>query len=699
MNCEIYVNGSKLDLFNDESINIKYIKKDAQDITKVFAPFSKGFSIPATPKNLQILNFFGDTSLIRSFNSASFDCKIYLHGILNKEGILKIENVKYKSGKIDLFNVSFNSKLTSLQEAIGKDNISDLGDYFVSWRPDVVRNSVQNTQGLPPFTWYTPLISLYRVWEYNSQEQFNDNIFFRSSNVWFEPRVIRADELRPAVNVVGLLNRIKEKYNLNFNIPLESRDELKKAFIWCNGENFGGGRRRLILNRNYSQNDFNSSNRAVVNTADSSIDVTKAANVYQIRYFLRFENVLLLDKEECNVKITLVDKNTGRDVVVQNAVFTNGRNDVIININYNSPYSASNFSFYTEIESSTPLMWESNSSAFTFFRFSTGSLSGSYTGNATSNLTGLHQINLLRAIPETSVIDFLKNLIKTFNISIFESSDNSGGLEWLTPVDVENQTQNFGFKELDYTPYVSKAEVEKKVLEEYNFYNFKHKESKYRSNVDFKNQFGVEYGQATFPTLRPEKSKEFVVETGFSIIPPVTVNGAPNFITAYGFTSDTPTVAEGRFRYTPNKDELTLLFNRGGKQLPSCGIQNVNASGILGVASISQYQETTPLGNGGVNDQTLLFSIGVFNGLEYTKSLFQTFYSGLIERLLNVNTLEHIYEFNLPNKELVFNQGQTIQPNGFRLQNKIIIQEEKFEVSEMDIDLTTGKAKAKLINI
>jgi hypothetical protein len=316
----------------------------------------------------------------------------------------------------------------------------------------------------------------------------------------------------------------------------------------------------------------------------------------------------------------------------------------------------------------------------------------------TSVATGLHQVNLLNAIPETKVIDFITSLIKTYNISIFESSANNGQLDFLTPTDINNQTQVFGFKEIDYTAFVSKLEVDKKVLDDYNFYNLKHKTSKYRSNIDFKNQFGIEYGQATFPAVKPPRAKEYLIETGFSIIPPVSINGLAQAITAYGFTADTPTAIGGNLRYTPNKEDLTLFYKLDAVGIPSIGCQNFNASGVLVNSNLGQYQPTSPLGNmsGGLS---FGFSILVYQDTEYNKTLYTEYYDEMISRMLDPNTLEHAYELTLPTKELVYSEGATIQPNGYRLQNQIIIQENRFEISEMDIDLTTGKAKAKLINL
>lgn len=707
-NCEIYVSTDneqfyKLDLFKDEKITLKFIKKDSQDLSKVFAPFSQGFSVPATPKNLQIFNHFGDVNLVRSFNSATFKCKIYLHGILNKVGELKIENLKYKNQKIETINVAFNSNLVSLKDTIGNDTLDTLSEQTIRWLPSDSYSTIRNATTLGELTYYTPLVSRYRVWNYSAEETtVNDNIHYKVGNSATGNRIIRTDELRPAVSVKSLFNLIKNKYNLNINLPLENRPEFANAYLWCNGENFKPETTKLILKKNYSQGGYNNNYRAVVNLTDSSIDVTKGVNARYIKYSLNFNGVLLLDnKPTASARIILVDKTTGERIGEQEFNFQNGNNNPVdVDIFYPSPRTASTFSFFTFIECDTPVMWGNNRSnlRFTIGTNIVGTLAnGSYTANVSSNETGLHYIKLLSALPETKISDFLASIFKTFNISIFESSDGSGALDFLTPTDLNNQSQIFAQSVKDYTAYVTKRDFDKKIISEVNYYNLKHKQPNYKSNIDFFNQFGKEYGQAMFPEVKPEKAKEYVIETNFSIIPPVSVNGLPSLITAYGFTNSF-TNEGGLFRYEPNKEDLTLFYKQEPQGVNSLSCQNLNSSGVLINDNLSRYQPSSPLGDGGAASINYGFSILTYQSVNYERTLYIEYYEELVQRMLNVNTLEHSFELTLPTRELVSSQGVTIQPNGFRLQNEVIIQEQKYEISEMDIDLTTGQTKAKLLN-
>jgi hypothetical protein len=47
---DLYVNGFRLDLFDDEEITINLSVQNVQDISKVFTDFTQGFTVPASPR-------------------------------------------------------------------------------------------------------------------------------------------------------------------------------------------------------------------------------------------------------------------------------------------------------------------------------------------------------------------------------------------------------------------------------------------------------------------------------------------------------------------------------------------------------------------------------------------------------------------------------------------------------------------------
>ena len=696
---EIYVSRddvtyTKLDLYKNEKITIKYLRKDTQNLAKVSAPFSQGFSIEATPKNCQALGYFGNTDINRSAGSNILKCKIYIDGFLNNIGVFKIEGVKYKARKMSSFNVSFNSNILSIKDRMADDTLQDLSSAVIPWSPDNVYNRLKTvgtvTADGVDVKYYCPLISNNRVLSYSTTEDFEDNIRYISSHSPYSTRVLNTSELQPCVSIVSLFSLIKNKYSLNVNFPLESKPELKDLYVWCNASQ-KEEESTISKLKLYSQfSNGSTSLTTVADLSDSSV-VLSTTNPLFVKCFIGMDNIIIGDGVGI-VTLYFVDKITGDTKYQRPFEFFNGNTnrDFILPEDF---FDGGTSNFYLYLESSKRISWRNFSIGFRL----TSDLSPVQdlsTPNLNSADTALNHYDLIKGLPKVKVIDFLTSLLKTFNISIFDSSINDDKLDFLTLEDINDPIEVYGKRTLDYTRY-NVDDVDKKTLDEYNAYNFKHKTSKYKSNVDFKNAFGVEYGQTLIDNSGTEKRKEYKVETEFSIIPPVRMNGLNSVVTAYGFSSELPEIEDNKVRYTPNYDELTLFYNNGQGQMSSLGCQNRNSSGIIVNSQLNRYQKTLPYN---INSNTLAFSILVDNGIEYPNSLYLRYYSEQTIRLLKANSLEHSFTLELPTNELYLNENINFSPTGFRLQNDIIIGDQLFDILEANIDMTTGKTKITLLN-
>ena len=710
---EIYVSidnleFTKLDMFKDESFVMKYSKKELQDITKVFAPFSQNFSLPATPKNKQAFGFFGNTEVIKVLPDSKYYCKVYIDGMLNETGILKLESVKYKQNKADSFTANFNTNILSLKDRIGDTLLNDLGSITVDWTPSNVYNRLKSVAVANGMKYFCPLVSNNRVLSYDSEETAEDNIFYNSSNSPTSTKVLNVGELRPAVSMVSLLQLIKDAYNLTINTPLETRDELKEAYVWCNGENFTGNvDKKLILTKQFSNESPTNHGISVVNFSDSSIKITKNPLVNFIEYRLSFVdmNISLPDDgqyEKRTANVSIVRKSTLETVLSYEFEAKNGSNVYVMKIP-TYLFSSNELEFYTYIRFSKPTTWRYNASRVLYRRTGFGDKISSYSNNYTSNLTGCAKVDLIKSLPNTKVIDFLTSFFKTFNISIYDSSPTDENLFFLTPQDINTTGNVYSKTDVDYTRYTDFKQVTKYVNNPYNYYNFRHKESEYKSTKDFKKQFGIDYGQTYYPSVKPTKATEFKVETDFTIVPPVLVNGSSQLWTFYGFNNEDPDISNtGVFRYQANTEDLTIFYNHGSTPLTELvGCQNLNSSGVLVNSSLNSYLKVMPYCKS--NDYSLSFSILTIDSIEYTNSLFLMYYSQMITRLLNPNALAQDFEMLLPSSEIYLNDatilaGNVDIPKGFRLQNEVIIGETKYEILEASIDKTTGKTKMKLLN-
>ena len=69
LDVSIYIEGQRLDLFKDESVNIKSSVKDINDISKIYTDFSKSFSVPASKGNNSIFKHYYNADITGGYDA------------------------------------------------------------------------------------------------------------------------------------------------------------------------------------------------------------------------------------------------------------------------------------------------------------------------------------------------------------------------------------------------------------------------------------------------------------------------------------------------------------------------------------------------------------------------------------------------------------------------------------------------------
>ncbi len=732
---------TKLDLSKDESILMKYTQKDLQDISKIFAPYSQNFNFPATPKNRMAFGFFGDTDVIKVNTARKYHCKIYTDGVLNLSGFVVLSELTYTNAKPEQFTGSFTTSMLNLKDRMGNDSIRDLSNepLVVDWTFKNVFALIKGIQNKlidgVNATFFTPLISNIRVWGYNSNTSstLKDNVAYNSRVLATSRNLIQSTELRPAVSFSTIIDLIIKKYGLNVTCPLFERKEYKDLYVFCNNENIYNttltkltikspfGALGFYDGRNESGIPDPKKYTAFAYTATNTFKVVKRAlpftnsNEYTefFNFLIEFAGVSVTGGSATSTAtVTLKRKGTNEILVsdkfdltgtaincnlqVNDTLFIGNEIEFEAHVSFNQPLSWMNCLFGVEFKyyDGKTGFWSRREYATYYYR--------SYGNNNSADVSGTN-VDLLKSLPDIKTVDFLSSFFKAFNISVFDTSPNDENLYWLTPSDIKTSGLNYSKATLDYTPYVDISSHKKSVPSDYNYYNFKHAKSEYRSNVDYFTAAALEYGQAVNPVIRPNDAREFKVETNFSLIVPVILSGSNGILTHYGFTADAPEIIEtGETRYTPNFGELTVFYSHGNTALQnSLGFKSTNNSGVNINAKLDSHIKVAPWNKDG--DSFAFSVLADYSNNQYPINLYSKNYDSQTARLLDANVLKQEFTFDLPSNEIYLNEATTVQgggftPAGFRLQNDIIVGENLFSIIEANIDITTGKTQLTLLN-
>jgi hypothetical protein len=249
---DIYVNGFRLDLFNDEEISINLSVQNVQDISKIFTDFTQSFTVPATAVNKQIFAFYSNTSIedatitippspliwdswSTQWNSANtawetgvtsstvpntFDgrfrqtARIEINSLPFRDGVIELESVQLKGTEPYAYTLTFYGDLVTLSDLFGEDYLYDLD--FSAYDLEYTDDNVYDGLTADDFNeLFFPLMSPVKNWYYDSNpsDVGAANI---AQNGSAAAHGINYYELKPALKVSAVLNAMQAKYATSF---------------------------------------------------------------------------------------------------------------------------------------------------------------------------------------------------------------------------------------------------------------------------------------------------------------------------------------------------------------------------------------------------------------------------------------------------------------------------------------------------
>lgn len=230
MNVQVYlktIDGlsyERLDLFQDEKIEINLNVKNVSDLSKVRADFTQSFSIPTSPNNNALLSYWFDADVDGNFNAnIRIDAYIEVNSIPFRFGSVQLESSKLKYGKPYSYSITFYGNAVNLSDKFGDDYLKDLD---LSAYNHVYSSSVMNTindSSLSSGDVYYPLINArtYMTYGDNSAIDLKKN----GNDITYK-------DFKPAIRDLRIIEAIESKYNVTFSRDFFDRSVFYNSFLW-----------------------------------------------------------------------------------------------------------------------------------------------------------------------------------------------------------------------------------------------------------------------------------------------------------------------------------------------------------------------------------------------------------------------------------------------------------------------------------
>jgi hypothetical protein len=709
---DLYVNGFRLDLFDDEDITINLSVQNVQDISKVFTDFTQGFTIPASPRNNEILQHYYNSNITGSvittetggspvWNSIgitwntwttawnagasstsvtnTFDgrlrqeARIEINSLPFRTGVIEVENVQLKGTEPYAYTLTFYGDVVTLSDLFGDDYLYDLEfpeEYNFDYTDDEVFDRFTTDDHDPIFM---PLMSPVKNWIYRSggdpAAHVDNNIAYHSGH-GENTHGINYYELKPALKVTAVLSAIEAKYGITFTGSFISSVPFTDLSIWLHrfeGYLFAGGNdiswQLIDMDRNTgsgSQFDLATDTWTVPDDApyDLQISIANVSENYELGVFANgvFQASLLFNAHPSS-SVTHT---------IPFLYFSTGA-QVQLFIRPQQPVSMTyQIADYSGIDSITA--------------------ASEFSVDQTSSATYSFTVVISELMPEIKVKDFLSGIFKMHNLIIQPTTSTSFLLQPLNDWYAAGTDQ-------DYQTYFDITEYTVNRPPLYREIEFKYQETQQILGAQY-----LATNNTGFGDLRAFfnfDGDEFLIETPFEcpLFERLTDLDTGALTNVLVYKSITNELADDGVSFKPYLGAPILFYG----EFDNYDL-NANIVSFIDADGTTERQVTTcwyANSSNSLQSVTTAYSIcfgqdvDPYQLISISNSLYQTYWSDYITDLYA--KARRVYQV-----EAVLPIGKIITMN---LKNAVIWNNAKYIVNSVQLNMTTGKATFELLNV
>ena len=669
----------QVELFKDESIVLTQAIQDVKDIEKIFADFTKTFSVPASRINNKVFKHFYNYNILDFDARKKFEAELFLNHKPFKKGKIKLEGTTTKQNKPSTYRLTFYGSSINLKDVIGDDTLSALkmitSDFTFTYSDANIKTYLSNgldiTSKLVTYTdaILFPLISHTKRLVYNTADSTANTT--TQNNIAFENGTqhgLELSQLKPALRIYPIIKAIEFQYGLTFSEDFFNKTNLPfyNLYLWLHNKSGGlfedegnitpvgnfkvidSDRDVIDLRSNYFKTPPNNISSRLSNK-ERQLDVTIVPNNNAVKYnFIIYENGNIFQR---------YDDLTGEFKDIRNLVLSRG-----------------DYSF--GIETGTPSTY-----AVKFFvkRDKTGSKAISWTGDC-AVLSSVN-INISNQLPDIGVLKFLTGLFKMFNLTAFQNDEGIIEIKTLDNfyststqrwditkhLDKESSTVDsvLPFKQIDFT-YEGLD----------NFFAKNHKEL-----------FNVDWGENRYQSAAKFEGSTYTIKLPFEHFKYerfVNVANGANVNAQWGRSAD--------IKQEPNLGKPLLFY----PILKTQAIGVIDSSGTLSSQSAVYIPsnsltttQTSILGIDASDNINFNAEKNEFTNIPYNKTLFQNYYNKYISEIFDKQRRLTTVKAYLP-ISLLFNLS---------LADKMVIFDRLYKINKLSTNFETNLSTLELINI
>ena len=481
---QVYIEGQRLDLFNDETISVTSKQQDISDISKVFTDFSQSFSVPSTPSNDAIFQHFYqndvDSTIDHNIRRSAF---IEIDLTTFRTGTISLEKAEIKDNQAYSYQITFYGDITSLKTKFAEDKLQDLtllNIYTHDYTGLEIKNRI--TDGTTNYVIRYPLI-FNRDITYDTGDG-RDISPSGTGSVFY-------NELFPAIRLAAIFGAIQGKYGVTFEGTFLTDKRFQNAYLYCkNTEDFKFYTNPEILDLTTGSTDSGNSNPSLVYTdyfslADDTLSITYLPITTMFpsatTSTAQFHRVFVQVQSVSDISVTYYIEVIVNNQVVQTIEATGGIFQMVGEFeNISSLNNVYQFRIKADaaLDMTLEILYEQN----LWFASSTRNR---FRATGTVSLT--NEFGVLNYIPDIKVSEFFTGILKMFNLTCYGTALDTFQVEPLDDWYAKGAV-------VDITKYTDIKTVNVDRIKLFKTVEFKYQESESATNHIFKNLTGRDYG-------------------------------------------------------------------------------------------------------------------------------------------------------------------------------------------------------------
>lgn len=638
-------NYEKIELFNDEEIQINSSIQNVQDLAKVYTDFTQSFTIPASPHNNRLFNHFYQTDVdVDANNNPNIrrNAFIEIGTIPFRSGKISIESSNVVKGRVESYSVTFYGDLTSLKDKFGDKTLKDLDlrSYGMSYSGTGVKARLLNASSQDI---KFPLITSKRHWTYG---------LGTSTCIDTTAGAIVYNELFPALKVKRIFEAIQTDFGVSFNSNFFNQSLFTELFLWLkNAKIFEA----LTETLQYTIDDITDADSRI-NTTTDTFDLSNTVNC-RVLASASTPSIatakIYLDVYINNKLYNTFELKTSSQQIIPKTTFS-GTNTLSFKIRASIPCTAPAIAIRVEYQNSLLALGTAQFRALNK-TFTTASIDPSVYA------------------PNIKISDFLSGIFKMFNLTCYATSVDNFQVEplddWYTKGAV-----------VDITKYVDTDEITIERHKLYKEISFNYEKSESYLNKRYFNETTNatrEFGDVK-ESFANYDGEEYKVEVPFENI--------------YFTKEDITNVDEPPRAYLLNEDTATesydnkpILLYIDSYQTTSFYFNDGSATNLITAYRPLCNQITY---NNAVYSNHFSTEPSAFNGVTINNSLYSQYYGSYLQNLFNPKN-------RITNVKALFPISLL---TSLKLNDRLIIRDKRYIINEMKVNLTTGDVDLALIN-